>query len=414
MPGKANVGEWQALEDDEAGVSAEEAAMHDPESRRIWRAAGATACVNILFLAGTIFLLASDNGNDGDDDGGVDKSSPVGWVSVLGAVWVFGSYGILIKLPEVAATDPQIFQVFFSLGAALSCCSVLITTPFAFSPWGFAGAALWIGSMLCAKVGIDGLGYGTAVAIWGSTTMVVSFLWGALVFGEAPDSPWGAAAALLVLGLGVAGVASAQSGRFEGSDEKEGGEGVSEGHAPLVLNSDGATETGVPGPDDVGAEAKAKLVLAGWLGALGCGLLNGSLMVPFRFFVQDQDSDGADDAIAYIVSFAIGVAVVQPVCFILYFRLPLQPLPSLKAATIGLPGIITGIFWAIGNFESTLATLKLGETVGYPLTQTCIVVAGLWGACFFNEIRGTIPMLLFSVSVLIIIGGAVLLGLYGA
>ena len=36
-------------------------------------------------------------------------------------------------------------------------------------------------------------------------------------------------------------------------------------------------------------------------------------------------------------------------------------------------------FWAIGNLCSTYATYYLGQSVGYPLTQTCIVVAGLWG-----------------------------------
>ena len=88
-------------------------------------------------------------------------------------------------------------------------------------------------------------------------------------------------------------------------------------------------------------------------------------------------------------------------------------MPKLQHAELGLPGVITGVFWAIGNFEATLATWKLGQAVGFPLTQTCIVVAGLWGALFYGEIKGARALLLFAFSVLVIIGGSVLLGLYG-
>jgi hypothetical protein len=33
----------------------------------------------------------------------------------------------------------------------------------------------------------------------------------------------------------------------------------------------------------------------------------------------------------------------------------------------------------MGNFSSMFATIYLGQTIGFPLTQTCIVVNGFWG-----------------------------------
>ena len=66
------------------------------------------------------FSSGDDDDDKSDDDGGPDLSSPVGWVAVAGAIWVFGSYGILIKLPAVAATHPQVFQIYFSAGVALT------------------------------------------------------------------------------------------------------------------------------------------------------------------------------------------------------------------------------------------------------------------------------------------------------
>ena len=43
-------------------------------------------------------------------------------------------------------------------------------------------------------------------------------------------------------------------------------------------------------------------------------------------------------------------------------------------------GLACGALWALGNVGATVATLSpLGLTVGYPLVQTSLLVAGLWG-----------------------------------
>ena len=40
-----------------------------------------------------------------------------------------------------------------------------------------------------------------------------------------------------------------------------------------------------------------------------------------------------------------------------------------------LPGVLTGALWGSGNLCSLCATKHLGVAVGFPLTQTCIVVS---------------------------------------
>ena len=185
---------------------------------------------------------------------------------------------------------------------------MLCWTPFVFSLWGFVGAAIWVASMLCAFVGIQGLGYGTAVATWASITMTVAFLWGTLVFGEAPSNIGGAVAALLVLGVGVAGVATAQSPSWQPSDN---GESDSLFQA---LNVNGDSEAGVgvgvgvgvgEAQDEGEGEAGGKTTtpsktskLAGWCGAVGCGLTNGSLMVPFHYFSEAHSGSNASIAVS--------------------------------------------------------------------------------------------------------------------
>ena len=101
---------------------------------------------------------------------------------------------------------------------------------------------------------------------------------------------------------------------------------------------------------------------------------------------------------------------MTPIAFLLFFR---TEIPDLRPRELALPGLCTGCSWAIGNLCSTYATFYLGQSVGYPLTQTCIVVAGLWGALFFGELRGWKSLSLFGVSVCVIIGGASMLGLFG-
>ena len=82
--------------------------------------------------------------------------------------------------------------------------------------------------------------------------------------------------------------------------------------------------------------------------------------------------------------------------------------PSLRFETLAVPGSIAGVTWSVGNFASALATLCLGEAVGYSSTQAAVLVAGLWGFFYFGEApRGRAAWLLGAVACT---AGLVLLG----
>lgn len=53
------------------------------------------------------------------------------------------------------------------------------------------------------------------------------------------------------------------------------------------------------------------------------------------------------------------------------------------------------------------------DDVGFPLTQAALVVSGLWGIFAFRELRGVPVIAQFVVSALLLVGAAVLLGIYG-
>ena len=122
---------------------------------------------------------------------------------------------------------------------------------------------------------------------------------------------------------------------------------------------------------------------------------------------------------AFLPSLCIGIAIVTPVFFVCYFgtkRLlwgPAAGTPQLHFKVAALPGLITGVYWGCGNFASLFAAAYLGQTIGFPLTQTCIVINGLWGILYYKEISGRWAIGVFAVGVVLVLVGAVLDGTWG-
>ena len=92
-----------------------------------------------------------------------------------------------------------------------------------------------------------------------------------------------------------------------------------------------------------------------------------------------------------------------------------RTMPPLRLQTCLLPGMVSGVLWSIGNACSILASLPpFGLTVGYPATQCCLFIGGLWGIFLFRELRGAKVIAAFFAAACIVIVGAGLLGVYGA
>jgi hypothetical protein len=149
--------------------------------------------------------------------------------------------------------------------------------------------------------------------------------------------------------------------------------------------------------------------ILGILCVIGCGAFNGSMMVPAR-----HNDDPQTKGIVYLVSFGIGVGCVTPVLFVLYFLVK-RELPKFHVKVALLPGLCTGTIWSIANVGTTYAVLSpLGLTVGFPLSQACLIVSGLWAIIVFKEIRGWKPILHFFAALVLFLGpGCALLALYG-
>jgi len=383
------------------------------------------------------------------------QSNPTlqGWVAAAGAALVFGGSSLPAKHPAAVAAGTLDFQLWVTVGnTGLNLLLLLLLhVPIRWDWWGVAGAAILTSTQLLAWPAIQALGAAAGPGVWCGIGMCTAFVWGVVVFGERLRSVCLAAAALLALVSGVAGVAASQ---FIATRRAA-------APAPALLERGAAAWPA----------ARPRALAAGLACAVGTGLLDGSLMAPFSAFERQQQQQQQqqhprphDDAVAlrYLGGFTLGLLCVALPPLLLSFvtsRLlgtrsshaashhlatrcfPVECPPgssslslgdddahdddddeqghgSRRATRLSAPcagaGIAAGALWAAGNVLSVHATMRLGQAVGFPLTQVCVVVSALWGILYFDELRDRTSKRVFAASAVLVLAGAAALKLAGA
>jgi len=120
--------------------------------------------------------------------------------------------------------------------------------------------------------------------------------------------------------------------------------------------------------------------------------------------------------IEYLVSFGIGAVVVNAGMLMVYYVALCasgKPLPSFAFRVTLVPGIVTGLLWATGNFCSIYATVFLGQAIGATSTSLSLLVAGLWAVVWYKEIESTLRVAAWFAFAALTLGGVALLILYG-
>jgi hypothetical protein len=132
----------------------------------------------------------------------------------------------------------------------------------------------------------------------------------------------------------------------------------------------------------------------GIVGAVINGTWGGLNLIPLHY-AKRSGFGGA----AYVISYAVGAMVVNSLMWVLYFlynlyqrrgnfQESLHALPYFHLEKIWLPGMLAGCLYSIANFGSILSVTYLGQGVGFSLCQVQILVSGLWGIFYFQEIKG--------------------------
>lgn len=251
--------------------------------------------------------------------------------------------------------------------------------------------------------------------------VTVSFLWGVAYFQEdIRNWPW-TLVGLSLLVVGVCGmclsnlqvpVALPERLRIlyrivpclappEGSYYAE----LDEMQSSRLLDAD--PEKPEPEPE---SQFRVRQFLLGIVVAVISGASYGTTMVP-KVLSRDENATG----LCYGFCFGMGVGVFTTLVVLFYFIISFlrgKGIPALHFRVVFLPAMIAGFVSNIGTVASIYATVNLGLTVGFPLTQMAVLVSGLWGLFLFKEMTRWNAISAFFLSGIILIGGAALLAVF--
>ncbi|KAL3933808.1 MAG: hypothetical protein SGPRY_000121 [Prymnesium sp.] len=354
-----------------------------------------------------------------------------GWVAASGAAVVFGGSSLPAKHPAAAAAGTLGFQIWVTLGNAalnlllLSALSVSVR----WNSWGAAGAAILTGTQLFAWPAIQCLGAAVGPGVWCGIGMLTSFFWGVFIFGEKLHSPQLAVTALAALICGVGGVAMSHS-----VDERWRRQQLSKplpvAYTERAESATASTSSSTPvdklmvGSDDQEAPPATKAgvgtIASGLACAIATGVFDGSLMAPFSAY-RSSEAAGPNVALEYLGSFALALPVVALLPLLLLYTGQAVAMGSsrernwrkLLSLPCALSGLGTGAMWAAGNILSVHASMRLGQAIGFPLTQVCVVISALWGILYFRELRHPLALKVFGVASCTVLVGALFLKLSG-
>lgn len=364
--------------------------------------------------------------------------SSTGWISAFISCIAFGSFAVPVKVKRAREcnVDPLVFQSYKTFMCFITS---FLTIPifkvdFNFTPYGIVSGIFWVPAGVAAIYAVQNAGLAVSQGLWSSIIVLVSFTWGIFFFHEQVRSVGMASLAVFLMIAGLWGMSFFSSG----TSDDDANSSILEhdvvetmdvpptaGEGRLEMSTrdqyEGVDSTDVFEDDDSGNSTMVKIESDfkrkrrfGLLAAVFNGVWGGSVMVPMQFAPKEASGAG------FVVSFGIGASIVTLILWLLRlihdcylsdwdYKRAYQSLPSFHLERMWLPGGIAGLLWSIGNMASMISVKYLGEGVGYSLTQSSMLVSGLWGIFFFREVKCANTRLKWFCSAVITLIGILLL-----
>lgn len=348
-------------------------------------------------------------------------------MSAIGSAVFNGSWTGPFKACDHLRVHPSIFTVYASTGVFLSSWLVLPLfqynddffaddgsgTKFDFSPLGTVAGFLFVAAALCVFNAVNNLGVAMAQGIWGGVAILVSYLWGVVVFGDTPGNLVLSVLGVVVLIIGV--VALAQCDNIAAHIIKTQADGE-EVNRSLLGSQDGKFKCVAKDPENSFTTADIAInegesdemeqfkpnYVNGLFWACGVGLTGGSVLVPLHYVPSNQAG------IVFLPSLGIGALISSLLFYLLDGYMNGQEHPWHVREAM-LPGFFCGVLWNCGNFLSVIGISQIGYGVAYPILQCAIFVSGLWGIFYWKEIKRQSTIAIFFIGGTILIGGAIML-----
>jgi glucose uptake protein len=267
--------------------------------------------------------------------------------SAIGSAICWGTFFVPVRKVNVVS----IWQLQGSTGIGV----LLFAIPIAFF-WGFGilpsgllSGAIWTAGNILALYSVRLIGLSRTSPFLAGFSILVSFLWGILFFGEKFN--------YMVLAIGAIGLLLAG--------------------LPLVASA-----------------AKASVVQRkGYVIAAASGIVGGSYVIPMQATHTLQSGFFSSS----ISIFAIGI--------------PLLFLSQRWIKKEIIAGVVSGSLFNLGSLSVLIAIASIGITVAYPISQTATLFAVSWGVLYFKEIVHKRNILRVIMGSVMILSGAVLLSL---
>jgi len=359
----------------------------------------------------------------------------LGWFAAFVGTIGFGSFAVPIKGEAATSVDidPLVMQSYKSLMCFLtSWLVVLLGQKVTFTWWGLVSGLFWVPGGALNIFAIRNAGLAISQGIVASSIVMVSFIWGNLIFREPVQSQLMAYAAVWLIMSGLYGMSyfsTAESLPSESeTTQSDDGETENEEKKDLMRkNSDSfENDSRLTEPLEITQQPPRRrssiLIFGkayprrtlGLFSALACGLWGGSCLVPMHY------STGDTNGLGYVISFSVGAMAVTVLLWILRFTYHLFKLKSLKKAygilppfhfrVMWLPGATAGSLWSLGNVGSIVAVEHLGQGVGYSASQAALLISGIWGIFYFKEVSKPVIIGKWFASAFVTVGGILLLG----
>mmetsp|Transcript_26443 Transcript_26443/g.48662 ORF Transcript_26443/g.48662 Transcript_26443/m.48662 type:complete len:377 (-) Transcript_26443:89-1219(-) len=358
----------------------------------------------------------------------------LGWFAAFVGTIGFGSFAVPIKGDAANSVDidPLVMQSYKSLMCFLtSWLVVLLGQKVTFTWWGIVSGLFWVPGGAFNIFAIRNAGLAISQGIVASSIVMVSFIWGNIIFREPAKSQVFAYAAVWLIMAGLYGMSyfsTAESLPAEIGNKSEHGEEQEEEEDLMRKTSDSFENDSSPlsQPLEITQEShrRERSILIcgktysrrklGLLSALLCGTWGGSCLVPMHY------SPGDTNGLGYVISFSVGAMVVTIFLWILRYSYHLFKLKSPKEAyevlppfhfrVMWLPGATAGSLWSLGNVGSIVAVEHLGQGVGYSASQGALLISGIWGIFYFKEVSKPSIICKWFMSAFVTIAGILLLG----
>jgi glucose uptake protein len=270
-----------------------------------------------------------------------------GLISAVGSAICWGTFFVPVKKVNVAS----ILQLQGSTGIGV----ILFAIPIAFF-WGFdilpsglLSGATWTAGNVLALYSVRLIGLSRTSPFLAGFSILVSFLWGILFFGEKFNC---IVLAVVAIGLLLAGL-------------------------PFVASA-----------------AKVSVIQRkGYVIAAASGIVGGSYVIPMQATHTLQSGFFSSS----LSIFAIGI--------------PLLFLSRRWIKKEILAGVVSGGLFNLGSLSVLIAIASIGITVAYPISQTATLFAVSWGVLYFKEIVHKRNILRVTMGSIMILSGAILLSI---